>query len=528
MRPYLPVSLSILFVLLTVSIISLSPSASADDPEPFEEGYFKYSIQTDYAVIFEYIGEEIEVVDVPDTVTYNGEDYEVKKILCTFFDDYIEVVNIGRNIVSIIDSCFQAPNLEEINVAEDNGTFSSFDGVLFNKGMNTLIKYPEGRIDEIYEVPDAVSYIGPFSFEYSDYLTEVILNDGLVKIGRYAFSDCTALEHISSSDGADTFPSTLSMIGEFAFYRCGNLKSFALPDELEVIGQSAFEYCGMEIVELPYMLWSIGDRAFSNCTNLTKFDFTRGYSMHFEIHDGVLYSMTDPITLKSYPAGKDTEVFTVYDNTGNIDHSAFSGCKYLKEVILNDNIVIIDSGAFEGCHSLEKIDLTNVLSIGSCAFFECKNLTDVTFGEYLYYIDSDAFNGTGIRSVTFGDNLKEIGVNVFSQCRNLTEVVISENCKMTLENYTFYGCLNMEKITVKGYDAVFDAGSLDIGYSEESLTTVDVYVRSGYSIPDDAVGEFTVLNVIEEGKKPYPYENLIVVFFCVLLIIGILLFVREV
>ena len=62
----------------------------------------------------------------------------------------------------------------------------------------------------------------------------------------------------------------------------------------------------------------------------------------------------------------------------------------------------------------------------------------------------------------------------------------------------------------------------------EKIVTVDVYVKEGYSIPDNAAGEFTVVNVMEEGKGPYPYENWIVVAFCVLLIIGIMRIVREV
>jgi hypothetical protein len=58
--------------------------------------------------------------------------------------------------------------------------------------------------------------------------------------------------------------------------------------------------------------------------------------------------------------------------------------------------------------------------------------------------------------------------------------------------------------------------------------TIEVKVPKGYSIPEDATDGYTELVVSVIGEKPYPYENILGVIACILILIGILRFVREV
>ena len=527
MRPYLP-ALSLVLIISIVAILSSSCS-SGDDQDTFEEGYFVYHIDGDEVSVWEYTGEDDTVIDIPEVVTHEGKDYLVTESFATFWENCIEVINFGSNVRLISDFSFQARNLREINVSEDNEYYSSVDGILFNKSQNTLLNFPVAKEIEVYEIPASVSSLSPMSFQHSMYLEEVVLNDGLVRIGRWAFGYCTKLEHISSSQGIDVFPTTVALIGEYAFYRCEVLNSFSLPEELEVIGSSAFEWCGMTEVSLPYNITSIGERAFSNCMNLTEFSFSSGTGGSLVVDQGALYrSTTSGMELMSYPAAKGSETYRLHDETNKIMPGAFAGCSNLKEVILNNNLSTIEIAAFQDCHSLTTIDLKNILMINTSAFDCCENLRDVTFGRNLYYIGSFAFHGTGIESLTFGNNLVAIGMETFSECPNLKEVIISPECPVEVTYNTFYGDNSLGSIFVDGYKATFQEGSLYIGCSSEHIVTVDVYVKEGYSLPDDVGGEFTIVNVIEEGKGPYPYENWIGVFFCVLLIIGILMFVREV
>jgi hypothetical protein len=56
-----------------------------------------------------------------------------------------------------------------------------------------------------------------------------------------------------------TLPSALQSIGAYAFYQSSSLTTLTLPDTLRDIGDSAFAECGIEEMELPARLQSLGD-----------------------------------------------------------------------------------------------------------------------------------------------------------------------------------------------------------------------------------------------------------------------------
>lgn len=83
----------------------------------------------------------------------------------------------------------------------------------------------------------------------------------MTTVGRYAFYGCNKLQAVA-------FPTTLTSIGNSAFYECG-LVSVSLPKSLISIGDQAF-YNNKSLTELhiPSSLESIGAQAFSNCNFL--------------------------------------------------------------------------------------------------------------------------------------------------------------------------------------------------------------------------------------------------------------------
>ena len=93
-------------------------------------------------------------------------------------------------------------------------------------------------------------------------LREVVLNEGLQKIGGGAFRYCTSLERI-------TFPSTITVLGRHAFYNCRSLGEVVLNEGLKKIGNSAFSECSsLDSICVPYTITEIGNYAFQNCKNL--------------------------------------------------------------------------------------------------------------------------------------------------------------------------------------------------------------------------------------------------------------------
>ena len=52
------------------------------------------------------------------------------------------------------------------------------------------------------------------------------------------------------------------------FSGCSSLKTIELPQSLTEIGESAFNRSGIEAINIPAGVLSIGDRAFANCWDL--------------------------------------------------------------------------------------------------------------------------------------------------------------------------------------------------------------------------------------------------------------------
>lgn len=149
----------------------------------------------------------------------------------------MKTLTIHENLKSVgfsVDSINM--NLESINVIGDSQTFTSVDGVLFNKDKTRLIKYPVAKADESYTVPESVSEMEDYAFKYCTLLKNVILPDSLKIIPSYAFEKCENLESVE-------FGNNVTIIEDGAFYCCSSLKSIELPDSLEEIDSIAFFYC---------------------------------------------------------------------------------------------------------------------------------------------------------------------------------------------------------------------------------------------------------------------------------------------
>ena len=97
--------------------------------------------------------------------------------------------------------------LASIEVENENNTYASDDGILYNKSKTTLIYCPILKKGKCV-LPNGVMTIGDHAFEYSN-LTLITLPNSLKNIGAYAFTP-TDLPSI-------TIPCNVTYIGEYAF-----------------------------------------------------------------------------------------------------------------------------------------------------------------------------------------------------------------------------------------------------------------------------------------------------------------------
>ncbi len=210
----------------------------------------------DYSSAWDNSQYSIEKVEISNGVTSI---YESAFFSCT----NLKNVTIPDSVTSIGRDAFEfCTSLKSINVGENNPNYSSVDGILFNKNKTEFIKYPAGKTDESYTIPDSVTSISYSAFEECTSLTNVTIPNSVTSIDESAFEGCTSLTSI-------TIPNSVTSIGESIFSGCTSLTSVTISDSVKYILDSAFYGCtSLTSVTIPNSVTSIDWYVFRGCTSL--------------------------------------------------------------------------------------------------------------------------------------------------------------------------------------------------------------------------------------------------------------------
>lgn len=107
----------------------------------------------------------------------------------------LKSVTIPASVARIAETVFSGYsgypgdcNLTNIVVAANNATYASKNGVLFDKGMKTLVQYPGGKRGA-YDIPDGVTSIGAVAFYCSHRMSAVTMPSSGTDIGGGRFSN---------------------------------------------------------------------------------------------------------------------------------------------------------------------------------------------------------------------------------------------------------------------------------------------------------------------------------------------------
>ncbi len=337
---------------------------------------------------------KLESITIPDSITLIGS-YAFEG--CTGLTD----VTISNSVRSIGTLAFSGcTSLTGITVDENNENFSSVDGVLFDKDMKTLIRYPIGNERTSYTMPYGVTEIEEYAFKDSVKLISIIISDSVNQIGSYAFQNCTSLENI-------IIPDSLTETGFAAFYGCTSLTSVTIPDSIKSVDDYAFYNCtGLTSLTIPDSVTSIGKLAFYNTGYYNDVSVWENDVLYIDKH---LIEARDNITYCN-----------IREETKTIADFAFSDCKSLTSITIPDSVISIGYGAFDGCKGFTSITLPFV---GASL-----NGTNKTYFGYI-----------------FGAN--NYGNNNYFVPASLKEVIITTPCEK-IDTYAFFYCSNIEKITI--------------------------------------------------------------------------------
>ena len=472
----------------------------------------------DGAVYFNGGNEYLENVTLPDSVNEIGSQ-------AFYLCQKLKSVNIGSGVKKIaLDSFLACDNLNSINVSENNKTYSSKNGVLFNKNKTSLLNYPLGKTDSSYSVPDTVQIIeanafggygSPMeedSYIYDKYyggnfsLKSIIIPDSVTEIKDYAFDNCTNLSDISLSKniklfGKEVFNTTkyfknesnwdnniLYMSNVLVAANSNIEGDLVIRNGITVIADSAFSYKDLKSVIIPNSVINISDSAFYFCSYLTSVTIPE--------------SVTN-IGDDAFCGCRSLESITIPSSVTNIGNNAFEICRRLTNinvkksnvnyssqdgVLFNKNkteliqypvgnertsynipnsVINVDEYAFSYCESITNITIPNsVISIGNKAFYECTALKVATLPNSLTNIGDYVFyDCTSLTSVTIPNSVTSIGENGFYSCKSLASVIIP-NSVTSIGNHAFSRCESLTNITIPnsvksiGYSAFSSCSSL--------------------------------------------------------------------
>ena len=355
------------FAIILLVVISVNAQETSESLV-FVDGLYYFIESPSYTAIVanDQVWEDDELV-IPETITWCGKDYIVGKIWCTAFDYCLSlrkviipktvnaITNVGIDYDDMMNPFVGCRNLESIEVAEDNPSFCSVDGVLFSKDKTVLRCYPAGARRETYTVPDGVERIGTGAFSYNQWLKSVVVANSVNEVSNFTFSYCSSLEHVKLSEN-------LKGIGFSDFRDCASLKSIEFPTGLLSIGGGAFNGCkSLTDITLPEGLHTVGSYAFQGCT--------------------ALQSVTLPSTLET------------------VEYWLFCDCHRLTDVTIPNGVTRLNGFAFENCTSLNVLDLPESVTYISHPFIGCMIKSLVIRGSVA--LENNSLQGLDTSSVIY-------------------------------------------------------------------------------------------------------------------------------
>lgn len=263
----------------------------------------------------------------------------------------------------------------------------------------------------------------------------------VVGINVRAFVDVESITSV-------TLPPTIEYICGSAFGYTTNLKSINFPAALKLIGTGAFEYSGLEKVDIPGKT-SLGNNAFSNCESLTSVSFP-----HIDYLGSSCFASCIRLkTISLIPKGvleKTSKTFNweLDNNEEFVDGGGkycFHHCISLESVAIEDGVTLIPGGFFAECNELKEINLpSSVETIGDQAFVANFSLKKVSMPG-VKTIGHSAFYNCGLEGdLVIPENVKSIDINGFGGNSSLTSFTWKGGAGCMLGRNSFGGCVNLE------------------------------------------------------------------------------------
>lgn len=275
------------------------------------------------------------------------------------------------------DNCYFTLNYDKNNPNQ----YSNYDNwdEMENWGLN-LQKFDLSNGSDIVVPNDIdgipVTYVRGLTAD----LTSIKLPSSLIKIKDDAFNSMDTLKSLVIDGGAPN----LNELGERSFSGCSNIEELDLSNsKLTSIPEGAFAYCkNLKTIKLPSTITSIGDEAFYNCQSLTNIE-------------GLDKCNLKSIGSAAFSNCKALENLDFSQSTfTNVPSKAFNGCSALAKITLPNTLTTIGGYAFYACYGIPQLDLSNtaLTTLENYALYQMRETTKFSLPDSISSIGTHAFS----------------------------------------------------------------------------------------------------------------------------------------
>ena len=406
-------------------------------------------------------------------------------------------VNITNTSNLPKNAFYGCKNIVEINLPEDLSVIGTH--AFYN--CSSLIRV-NSTVDGVVNIPENVTNINEYTF-YGCSKVEQYTTKNIESIGQYAFSGNTSLVMFNSETPYEMIiPEGCISIGKYAFQKCSLIKEIKVPNSVTTMGNYLFDKCiSVEEISIPF---------------IPVVEYNYGISTLFSVDSSSITGMYT--TFAGYSSsgssyyGRLPDVLSTVNITTStaLPKNAFKGCKNIVEINLPEDVTEIGSYAFHNCSSLIRVNSTvdgvvnipeNVIDIKEYTFYGCSKVEQYTMagikkiGQYAFSGNTSLvmFNSDNPYEMIIPDTCEFIETYAFSQCKLIKNIVVPNNV-ISLGNYVFDKCVGLEELTIPFIPSTDGIAYLGKLFTSSSYSGMSSTYSSSYYVP-------TVLKVVSVTRQ---------------------------
>ena len=248
-----------------------------------------------------------------------------------------------------------------------------------NNGEVIITGLQEGLATTSIVIPETIDgmpviEIGPKAFQ-STSITNIKIGENIRGIGEKAFYMCKKLKSVTWNHKCDVVPA-------FCFSECSNLTKFDFSN-VKKIGLYAFYKSGLQEVCLPKNIKVLEEGTFSGCSKLQSVTW---------------HCQCDVIPADCFFGCSNLMQFD-FSGVKKIEARAFMGSGLTSVRLSKKNEV--DQNCFAYCNDLKKIEWLSARNIKGDIFKECKNIKEIFISDKVKNIEVSAFTSSHNAEITF-------------------------------------------------------------------------------------------------------------------------------